>query len=93
MLIECLQFFTKQTLLGFTWVWIILLNLLKLDLEKLQKILESFKFESRALSLELEELNYLQIPCILHWDFDHFVVLTKVTNKYIYINDPAYGQK
>lgn len=64
-----------------------------LDLEKLQKILESFKFESRALSLELEELNYLQIPCILHWDFDHFVVLTKVTNKYIYINDPAYGQK
>ncbi|MCR4644170.1 MAG: ATP-binding cassette domain-containing protein [Oscillospiraceae bacterium] len=30
-------------------------------------------------------------PCIIHWDFDHFVVLNGFKGKYAYINDPAKG--
>ena len=30
-------------------------------------------------------------PCIIHWNFDHFVVLCGFKGKYAYINDPAKG--
>ncbi|MDO4939911.1 MAG: NHLP family bacteriocin export ABC transporter peptidase/permease/ATPase subunit [Lachnospiraceae bacterium] len=30
-------------------------------------------------------------PCIIHWDFDHFVVLDGFRNNRAYINDPARG--
>ncbi len=30
-------------------------------------------------------------PCIIHWNFDHFVVLKGFKGKYAYINDPANG--
>ena len=45
----------------------------------------------RPLRVELEDLAYLKTPCILHWKMDHFVVLRKVTRKYIFIHDPATG--
>jgi len=31
-------------------------------------------------------------PCIIHWNFYHFVVLTGIKGKYAYINDPAVGR-
>ena len=30
-------------------------------------------------------------PCIIHWNFNHFVVLDGFKGKYAYINDPAKG--
>jgi ATP-binding cassette subfamily B protein RaxB len=48
---------------------------------------------SRALKVPLEELDQLQCPAVLHWNFSHFVVLNKVTNKGIYIADPALGKR
>ena len=33
---------------------------------------------ARALRLELDELANLRLPCILHWDLNHFVVLQAV---------------
>jgi len=30
-------------------------------------------------------------PCILHWNFNHFVVLREVSNKTVTIHDPAQG--
>ena len=32
-----------------------------------------------------------QFPCIIHWNFNHFVVLNGFKGKYAYINDPARG--
>lgn len=37
-------------------------------------IAEQLGMATRALSLELDELRVLKTPCILHWDFSHFVV-------------------
>ncbi len=33
---------------------------------------------TRALRLDPEQLGQLKLPAILHWDMDHFVVLTRV---------------
>ncbi len=32
-----------------------------------------------------------EFPCIIHWNFNHFVVLDGFKGKYAYINDPAKG--
>ncbi len=32
-------------------------------------------------------------PCILHWDFNHFVVLIKVDKNSAVIHDPAFGRR
>lgn len=48
-------------------------------------------FASRPVRLELDELRMLKTPCILHWDFNHFVVLKSATREGIVIHDPAVG--
>ena len=49
--------------------------------------------KSRALSLELDELKELRLPCILHWSLNHFVVLVAVKGKRCIIHDPARGRR
>lgn len=46
---------------------------------------------SRAVRLELDELHKLNLPCILHWDMNHFVVLKGITKNKLIIHDPARG--
>ena len=46
---------------------------------------------ARALRLEMDELANLRLPCILHWDLNHFVVLQAVRRGGIVIMDPAAG--
>ncbi|EKN4715518.1 colicin V synthesis protein, partial [Yersinia enterocolitica] len=48
---------------------------------------------SRALSLDLEEMGALKKPCILHWNFNHFVVLVSVRRQRFVIHDPARGRR
>lgn len=62
-------------------------------LKNLIDIAQDLKLITRPLSLELDELKLLRLPCILHWDFNHFVVLTKVKDKSVVIFDPAFGKK
>ena len=47
----------------------------------------------RALRLDLEDLDKLQTPAILHWDLNHFVVLKAVKNGRAIIHDPGSGVK
>ena len=47
----------------------------------------------RALRLELNELPKLQVPAILHWDLNHFVVLEKYAGGKGVILDPAFGRR
>lgn len=51
----------------------------------------TLKLASRPLTLTLDELVHLQRPCILHWNFSHFVVLKAVGRRGITIHDPAFG--
>ena len=47
----------------------------------------------RPLKLELEELPRLRMPCILHWDLNHFVVLKEADARGVVIHDPARGPR
>jgi ATP-binding cassette subfamily B protein RaxB len=51
----------------------------------------ALNLSSRAVKLELDALKYLKVPCILHWDLNHFVVLKKITGNMAVIHDPAIG--
>jgi ATP-binding cassette, subfamily B, bacterial CvaB/MchF/RaxB len=53
----------------------------------------ALNFSSRPLRLEIDELAQLALPCILHWDLNHFVVLKKVGRSHITILDPAVGER
>lgn len=62
-------------------------------LATLVKIADNLHLTPRPLKLELNELSQLRLPCILHWDLSHFVVLKNVSAKKITIVDPAFGEK
>lgn len=47
---------------------------------------------TRSVRCELSELGKLRMPCILHWRFNHFVVLKAVRKGVIVIHDPARGE-
>ena len=48
---------------------------------------------SRPVRLELDDLNKLTLPAILHWDFNHFVVVTQVRSHTVVVHDPAQGRR
>jgi ATP-binding cassette subfamily B protein RaxB len=48
---------------------------------------------TRAVRVELPALRALRTPCVLHWNFTHFVVLRKVTRRGLTIHDPSRGLK
>jgi ATP-binding cassette subfamily B protein RaxB len=50
-------------------------------------------FSARPLRLDMEDLGNLKLPCILHWDLNHFVVLWKVSKAKVIILDPAVGER
>ncbi|MBB4039614.1 ATP-binding cassette subfamily B protein RaxB [Microvirga flocculans] len=47
----------------------------------------------RGLRLEPEQLKEIKLPCILHWDMNHFVVLKEVGARKVTIHDPAMGAR
>lgn len=49
------------------------------------------RLNPRALRAEPEQLNQLVLPCVLHWDLNHFVVLTGVRGGVVTLHDPARG--
>jgi len=48
-------------------------------------------FNPRALRAEMDQLPQLQLPCVLHWDLNHFVVLEEVRRRHVVIHDPGHG--
>lgn len=48
---------------------------------------------SRPVKAELGALGKLALPCILHWDFNHFVVLTAINGRWATVIDPAHGAR
>jgi len=60
-------------------------------LGNIMQIAGRMELATRPLKLELENLPELRLPCILHWNFNHFVVLKEVGPKSIVIHDPAFG--
>ncbi|HDD2124113.1 TPA: peptidase domain-containing ABC transporter [Salmonella enterica] len=62
-----------------------------INLSTLMDMCHSMGLLSRPVKLDLSNIKKLKMPCILHWDLNHFVVLSKVTRNFIIVNDPAKG--
>lgn len=52
---------------------------------------EKLGFRTYGVRLTLEQLREAELPCILHWNQNHFVVLYKIRRGKYYISDPASG--
>ncbi len=53
-----------------------------------------YGFETEGYRMGLEALlKEDRLPCIIHWNFNHFVVFEGVKGKYAYLNDPARGRR
>ncbi|MBI3716056.1 MAG: peptidase domain-containing ABC transporter [Betaproteobacteria bacterium] len=62
-------------------------------LKHISQVAESMGLAARGVQAPLEALGKLQLPAVLHWDMNHFVVLTKVAGKSIVVHDPARGMR
>jgi ATP-binding cassette subfamily B protein RaxB len=69
------------------------LSLKGATLERLIDMAGSLGLTGRPLRLEMEELAKLQVPCILHWNLNHFVILKKVSKRGVVVHDPAVGER
>ena len=63
------------------------------DLRSLLDVADSLGLIGRPLRLGLAETGRLRLPALLHWEFDHFVVLVKVGRRRIVVHDPAAGRR
>ena len=57
----------------------------------LVRMAEALHLGARALRAEPADLSQLALPCILHWDLNHFVVLVGMRRGVAVIHDPALG--
>ena len=69
------------------------LSLKGAKLNHLIQIAQQLGFSTRPLRLDMDDLGKLKLPCILHWDLNHFVVLAKVGKSKATILDPAIGER
>ena len=67
------------------------LSLKGVTLARLTDMAQVLNLAARAVRLELNELCQLKLPCIVHVDHDHFVVLASVRRSKVTLYDPASG--
>lgn len=64
-----------------------------MTLHDVVQLAHKLKLSTRALAAEIADLKRLRLPCILHWDHTHFVVLTRIGRRGMTIHDPAFGHR
>ncbi|MDX8554294.1 peptidase domain-containing ABC transporter [Tenacibaculum sp. 1B UA] len=61
------------------------------SLSGLSDAAEKIGYRSLGVKISLKLLKEAPLPCILHWNKNHYVVLYKIKNDIYYISDPAHG--
>ena len=67
------------------------LSLKGVTLADMVRMADGLQFSARALRAELDELGQISLPCVLHWDMNHFVVLVAWQRGVALVHDPARG--
>ena len=57
------------------------------------KAARRFGLVAKGFRKEPGTLHELPMPCIIHWNFNHFVVLEGLDRERAYLNDPAVGHR
>jgi ABC-type bacteriocin/lantibiotic exporter with double-glycine peptidase domain len=52
-----------------------------------------YGLDSKSYKTELEGLSAIKLPCIVFWEFNHFLILESIGRDRVYLNDPAYGRR
>ncbi|MBU9378497.1 peptidase domain-containing ABC transporter [Burkholderia gladioli] len=60
-------------------------------LKSLVTMAVALKLRARPLRTSVRQLQSVPLPCVLHWDMNHFVVLSRIRGEIAEINDPAVG--
>lgn len=61
------------------------------NLMMLSDAAEKIGFRSIGVKRSLQQLEEVSLPCILHWNKFHYIVLYKIKKEIYYISDPAIG--
>ena len=61
------------------------------SLKSVIAIADGLQLSSRPLRLDLDHLEKLQLPAMLHWDLNHYVVLKSIKGDQAEIVDPGVG--
>lgn len=64
-----------------------------MTLAGVMRLCDSRQLVPRAIRCSIAELRRLRLPCILHWQFNHFVVLSRVRGDSLLLHDPARGPR
>ncbi|MEP1230308.1 MAG: peptidase domain-containing ABC transporter [Litorimonas sp.] len=70
-----------------------LISMTGASLKSIMQIASELELGARPLRLEMDHLHKLQLPAILHWDLNHYVVLKSIKGDKAVIIDPAIGQR
>ena len=70
-----------------------LLSMQGTSLKQIMGIAGTLSLSPRALRVDLDQLQNLTLPAILHWDLNHYVVLSKVSGDHVEIHDPGIGRR
>lgn len=62
-----------------------------LSLRGLMSLADQLNLSSRPLRADLSAVETLKLPAIVHWGFNHYVVLKSVSSKLITVHDPSIG--
>ncbi len=57
----------------------------------LSDAVESVGFKSLGVKLSFKKLLEAPLPCVVHWNKSHYIVLYKIKKNTVYISDPAFG--
>jgi ATP-binding cassette subfamily B protein RaxB len=64
-----------------------------MDLAQLAEVAGRMSLASRAIRIEMDELDQLNLPCIIHWNINHFIVIKSIHKNYVIVHDPAHGKR
>jgi len=64
-----------------------------ITLKHIGAVAQDLSMSFRGVQAPLASLSQLRLPAILHWDMNHFVVLTEVSGNRITVHDPAVGRR
>ncbi|WDF80739.1 peptidase domain-containing ABC transporter [Mucilaginibacter sp. KACC 22773] len=90
----CLRMITKHYGRNFTIQTLRLLceiNREGVSLLGISDAAEKIGFRSMGVKLNAQQLGEVELPCILHWRQNHFVVLYKISKHHYYMADPGAG--
>lgn len=68
-----------------------LISMTGASLKSIISIAGNLQLAARPLKVDLDQLEKLQLPAILHWDLNHYVVLKSIKGDKVQIVDPGIG--